>query len=177
MSRTKKPIENQSPIVSPRERQLLDKLADLKRTNTMTTVNGFCKDEGYANKSALRHFPVLRRELSLYVAQFAKPGHKRSAPSTAKFYEVQLERQNLIIARLKQRVKTIPELKTKIATLKAKAKQDSDEKTQLRGMLSTVIAFLSGSDLAKARDLSERLEKQAKELLEDERVGCIEQED
>jgi hypothetical protein len=176
MSRTKKPTGNQQPIVSPRERELLDELDLIKRANLKITVIGFCKRVGYANKSALRHFPVLRRELSLYIAQFSKPEQKRQAPSGAKYFETQIARQNLAIDRLRRQVKTIPTLKAKVAMLETKAKQDSEDKRQLRGMLSTVIAFLSGSDFAKARDLSERLEKQAKELLEDKHNGCIEEE-
>jgi hypothetical protein len=171
MGRTKKPLENQPPIVSPREKELLDKLDLIKQAKQKITVIGFCKYVGYANKSALRHFPVLRRELSLYVAQFSRPGQKREAPLATKYFEAQIARQGLAINRLKRQAKTIPTLKAKIALLETKAKQDSEEKKQLRGMLSTVIAFLSGSDFAKARDLSERLEKLVTALLEEDPSG------
>jgi len=165
MSRAKKPIEAQPPMVSPRERQLLDKLELLKAAKTRLTVIGFCKHVGYANKSALRHFPVLRHELGLYVAQCGRPGNQKAAPSAIKYLEVQIERQNRVIDRLRLAAKKVPKLKTQIALLEAQATQDSNDKKQLRAMLSTLIAFLSGSDLAKARDLSDRLEKQATALL------------
>lgn len=170
MSRAKKPIEEQSPIVSPRERQLLDELERLKAAKTRLTVIGFCKHVGYANKSALRHFPVLRRELSLYVTEFARPGNKGSTPLAIKYFETQIERQNRLIDRLRREAKKVSKLKARIAAMETKAKQDSNEKGQLRGMLSTVIAFLSNSDLAKARDLSNRLEIQANALLEEDKI-------
>lgn len=168
MSRPKKPIENESPIVSPRERQLLDKLDEFKIAKTRLTIISFCKHVGYANKSALRHFPVLRRELGLYVAQFARPGHQGSVPSASKYFEVQIERQSRVINRLRREAKKVPKLYAKVAKLETQSKQDSNDKKQLRGMLSTLIAFLSGSDLAKARDLSARLKKQAEALLEED---------
>lgn len=168
MGRTKKPTEHQPPIVSPRERELLDELNLIKRAKLKITVDGFCNRVGYANKSALRHFPVLRRELSLYIAQFSRPGQKREAPLATKYFEAQIARQGLAINRLKRQAKTIPTLKAKIALLETKAKQDSEERKQLRGMLSTVIAFLSGSDFAKARDLSAKLETLVKELLKED---------
>jgi hypothetical protein len=168
MGRAKNPIKNHSPIVSPREGQLLDKLDEFKASNTRLTVVSFCRHVGYANKSALRHFPVLRKELSLYIAQFPQSGIKADNPSAIKYFEIQVERQSRIIDRLKREAKKVPRLKTQIVVLKTQAKQESNDKRRLRGMLSTVIAFLTGSDFAKARDLSARLEKQARELLEDD---------
>lgn len=154
--------------MSPRERQLLDKLDEFKTAKTRLTIISFCKHVGYANKSALRHFPVLRRELGLYVAQFARPGHQGSVPSASKYFEVQIERQSRVINRLRREAKKVPMLKTHVATLETKVRQNEEAKKRLRGMLSTVISFLTGSDFAKARDLSSKLEKQAKELLEDD---------
>ena len=168
MGRAKKPIKNQSPIVSPRERQLLDELERLKAAKTRLTVIGFCKHVGYANKSALRHFPALKQELNLYVTQFARPGTKVASPSAIKHFKVQIERQNRVIDRLKREAKKVPRLKTQVVALETRAKQESNDKRRLRGMLSTVIAFLTSSDFAKARDLSARIEKQAEALLEDD---------
>jgi len=167
MVRTKKPSRTRSPIVGRRETELLTELEVLKSSNTRVTVLGFCKRVGYANKSALRHFPVLRRELSLYVSQFAPP-QKRAAPSGIRYFEVQIERQNRLIDRLRNKAREIPELKAKITKLVAKAKEEGDEKERLRGMLSTVIALLSGSDFAKASDLSIRLQKEVERLLDNE---------
>jgi len=155
--------------VSPRERELLDDLELIKREGIIITVAGFAKRNGYANKSALRHFPVLRRELSLYVAQFSAPSQRRDVPLAVKYLESQIERQNRVIDRLKRQIKVIPQLKSKIAELEQQEKEYSKQENVLRGMLSTVISFLSESDFAKARDLSARLEEQAKALLEDKK--------
>ena len=167
MSPVKKPIEEKSPLVSPRERQLLDELNRLKAAKTKLTVNGFCKHVGYANRSALRHFSVLRRELNLYIAQSAPPG-KASTPSTVKYLEVQIERLNRENDRLKRKVRIIPTLNAKIERLATQAKRDSHKKKQLRAMLSTVVALLSGSEFAKARELSAKLEQQARALLDED---------
>jgi hypothetical protein len=166
MDRNKRSNEVPTPLVSRRERELLDDLALLKRQGTRITVTGFAKRNGYANKSALRHFPVLRRELSLYVAQPSAAGQRREVPLAVKYLESQIERQNRVIDRLKRQVKAIPQLKAKISKLEQKAREDSNQKKRFRGMLSTVIAFLSGSDFAKARDLSEELERKVQFLLE-----------
>jgi len=146
----------------------LDELERLIAAKTRLTVIGFCRHVGYANKSALRHFPVLRRRLSLYVAQFTRPGNRASAPSASTYLEVQIERQSRLINRLRREAKKVPKLNAQIAKLETQADQDSNDKQRLRGMLSTIIALLSGSDFAKARDLSARLEKQVNALLEEE---------
>lgn len=168
MARAKKSRRAQTPLVGPRERELLDDLGLIKREGIRITVAGFAKRNGYANKSALRHFPVLRRELSLYVAQFSAPTQRRDAPLAVKYLESQIERRNRVIERLKGQVKKTAQLKAKFAKLEQKAREDSNQKKILRGMLSTIIAFLSSSDFAKARDLSAKLEKQAKTLLRED---------
>jgi len=159
----------QSPIVSRRERELLDNLELLKNQGKKTTIAGFARDNGYANKSALRHFPVLRRELSDYVGRCSsRPPRTRQDSLKLKYLESQLERQCREDERFKKQTKTIPQLRAKIAKLEAEKKQDTRQIRLLRGMLSTCISFLSGSDFAKARNLSERLEKQAQELIDGE---------
>lgn len=167
MSRAKKTTKQQPPIVSPRERQLLDELERLIASKTKLTVIGFCRHVGYANKSALRHFPVLRQQLSLYVAEY-RLGNRGSIPLASRYFEVQIERQSRMINRLRREAKEVPKLKAQIAKLETRRKQDSDDKKQLRGMVSTLIAFISSSDLAKAQDLSSRLENQANALLVDD---------
>lgn len=155
-------------IVSRRERELLDNLALLKSQGKKITIIGFARNNGYANKSALRHFPVLRQELSEYVAQRSLTPQKQQTSIKVKYLESQIERQSREIERLKKKIKTIPSLKARIAKLEGDKKHEAGQKKLLRGMLSTVISFLSSSDFAKARELSERLEKQAKALVEDD---------
>src|SRR5258708_3484024 len=167
MLQKKKPTSSE-PIVSRRERELLNNLALLKSQGKKITIIGFARDNGYANKSALRHFPVLRQELSEYVAQCSLTPQKQQTSFKVKYLESQIERQSREIDRLKKKTKTISSLKARIAKLETEKKEDAKNKKLLRGMLSTVISFLSSSDFAKARDLSARLEEQAKGLLEDE---------
>jgi hypothetical protein len=93
-------------------------------------------------------------------------GNNANSPSGRRYFEVQMERQNRVIDRLERKVSSIPHLKAKISRLETKTKEDALEKKQLRGMLSTVIALLSGSDFAKARDLSDRLREQVMRLLD-----------
>jgi hypothetical protein len=159
---------NQQLIVTRREQELLDQLEIIRRNKKRVTVIGFCKLMGYANKSALRHFPVLKSELSLYLAQFDKPRTKRLSPSAVRLLEVQVERMNRELTRFKSEVGTIPKLKVQAAKLKQELKQSFNDKMRLQGMISTLISFLSNSDLAKANDLSVRLEEQARELLSEE---------
>ena len=167
MAKAKK-SKPESPIVSPRERELLNDLELLKSQGVRITIAGFARRNGYANKSALRHFQVLLKDLRLYVAQFSVGVQHQQSQGTVKYLESQLERQNRLIARLQTKVKTIPERDAKIAKLEQRVKRDEHQKKVLRGMLSTCISFLSSSDFAKARNLSERLEKQARVLMEDD---------
>jgi hypothetical protein len=167
MARSKKATSFE-PIVGKRERELLDNLALLKSQGKKTTTVAFARNNGYANKSALRHFAGLRRELSEYVAQCSPTPQKQRSSLNVKYLNVQIERQARKIEILKTRVKTIPKLEAKITKLESEKKEGARQKKLLRGMLSTVISFLSGSDFARARDLSERLEKQAKSLMEDD---------
>lgn len=167
MARSKKATSFE-PIVGKRERELLDNLALQKSQGKKITIAGFARDNGYANKSALRHYPVLRHELSEYVAQCSATSQSPQGSLKAKYVNAQIERQAREIERLKKQTKAIPPLKARIAKLESDKKHDAHQKKLLRGMLSTVISFLSSSDFAKARDLSERLEEQAKALLEDE---------
>lgn len=155
----------QLPIVGRREQALLDQLGLIREAGEKITVSSFCKQAGYANKSALRHFPVLKQELRAYVARFGN--HDKQHPSPIRYLEVQIDRHTRNYSRLQEKAKQIPVLKARIAALQKDLKKSDREKRRLQGMISTLIAFLSGSDLAKARDLSNRLEKQAKELLED----------
>src|SRR5215204_4471845 len=129
---------NQQPMVSPREQELLNKLEIIRRGKKKITVIGFCKFVGYANKSALRHFPVLRQELSLYVAQFVRPGDKRSAPSSVRYFETQIKRLNQEVGCLKRELEEVPRLKSQVARQKEELKQSSDDKRQLQGMISTL---------------------------------------
>lgn len=140
----------------------------MKSQGERITVAGFARRNGYANKSALRHFKILRRELSEYVAQFSPNPRSREDSLKVKFLESQNERQSREIERLKKQVKTIPGLKEKIAILDSGRKDDAKQNKLLRGMLSTVISFISNSDFAMARKLSARLEELAKDLIEGE---------
>jgi hypothetical protein len=167
MPRKKKSSKPRAPVIGRREAELLALLERIKRSKKRITVAGFAREARYANKSALRHFPVLRRELNLYIAQFSKSPQRQDPSLAKKYFETQIERQGRTIDRLKRQTKVIPELKATIAMLRRRVKEDENQKKQLRGMLSTVIAFLSSSDFAKARDLSDRVEAQVSELLDD----------
>lgn len=156
------------PIVTPRERDLLNKLEILRRSKKKVTVNGFCKLVGYANKSALRHFPVLKRELSLYVAQFKPVSGNKSQPSAVRYLKVQVERLQRKCDRQSEELAEIPQLKKQVATLREGLKHSRGIIRQLRAMISTLIGFFSSNDLTKARDISNRLEKLARTALEDD---------
>lgn len=140
----------------------------LKSQRQKITIAEFARRNGYANKSALRHFQTLLKELRLYVAQFSARVHQHQSHVNIKYLESQVEHQNCLISRLQAKVRTIPERNAKIAKLEQRSKEDKQQKKILRGMLSTCISFLSSSDFAKARDLCARLEMEAKALLEDE---------
>jgi hypothetical protein len=159
---------NDVPIVTPREQKLLDELEKLRRSKKRITVNGFCELVGYANKSALRHFPVLKRELGLYVAQVNPISKKKSQPSAVRYLEVQIERLQRECDRQLRELAEIPKLKTQMATLREELKHSRNIDRQLRAMISTLIGFFSSNDLTKARDISKRLEKLAKAALEDD---------
>ncbi len=157
---------SESPIVSPRERELLDELEKLRRSNTKITVEGFSVLVGYANKSALRHFPVLKRALGLYIAQFSTVSGKKSQPSAVRYLEVQIERLQRKCERQTKELTAIPELKEQVATLQEELKNSRGIISQLRAMVSTLINFFSNNDLIRAVDISNRLEKLAKTTLE-----------
>jgi len=157
---------SENPIVSPRERELLDVLEQLRRTNTKITVEGFSVLVGYANKSALRHFPVLKRELSLYIAQFSPVRGKKSQPSAVRYLEVQIERLQRKCEHQTQELTKMPELEKQIATLQEELKHSHAIIRQLRAMISTLINFFSNNDLTRALDISNQLEKLARSTVE-----------
>lgn len=146
----------------------MNDLEILKSQGEKITIAGFARRNGYANKSALRHFQTLLKELRLYLSQYSVRDRQQQSQMTIKYLESQLEHQYRLIGRLQTKVKTIPMREAKIAKLELGAKKADQQIKLLRGMLSTCISFLSDSDFAKARELSERLEKQAKALIEDE---------
>jgi hypothetical protein len=157
---------NDAPIVSRREQELLDELEVIRRNKIKITVNSFCIRVGYANKSALRHFPVLKRELGLYIAQFGTVGGKGSQPSAVRYLEVQVERLQRKCDRQARRLTQISELKRQIASLQEELKQSRGIISQFRAMISTLISFFSDNDLTRARDISNRLKKLARACLE-----------
>jgi hypothetical protein len=153
---------NDAPIVSRREEELLAELELIRRNKKRITVDSFCKHVKYANKSALRHFPVLKRELGLYIAQFRPTGRKGSQPSEVRYLEVQVERLQSKCDRQAQELTEISGLKGQITTLREELKQSRGIISQLRAMISTLVSFFSDNNLPKAHDISNRLEKLAK---------------
>ena len=144
------------PAVTARERELLAELEICKRRGEKLTVIGFCKRQGYANKSALRHFPVLRRELGLYIAGGGMSG--KSQPSAVTYLKIQNERLTSKCNSQEEQLKRIPALECKLQAERVKTRNLEAVIRRLLGLLSTVIALIAGSDLAKARDISSRLE-------------------
>lgn len=155
--------------MSRRERELLDNLSLLKSQGRRTTIVEFARDNGYANKSALRHFPVLRQELSEYVAQCSPTPQKRQSSLRDKYLESQIQRQSREINRLKKQNKTIGPLKATVSKLQSEKKEDHRQIKLLRGMLGTVISHISSSDSVTARDLSDKLRARALALLDDDK--------
>ena len=163
--------------VSRREQELLDKLEVIQRDRKRVTVTSFCKLVGYANKSALRHFPVLRRELGLYVAQLNPAGKRGSQTSAVRHLEVQIERLQRECDRQARQLTKIPELEKQISKLRAELKHSQSIIGRLRAMISTLISFFSNNDLSKARDISNRLEKLAKASIEEDILPGYETQD
>jgi predicted DNA-binding transcriptional regulator YafY len=52
--------------MTSRERELLELLEVIRRNNESLTIADFARRAGYSNKTALRHFPTLRRALHEY---------------------------------------------------------------------------------------------------------------
>ena len=149
------------PQISRRESELLEKLESIQRCGEEITITEFCKREGYANKSALRHFPVLKRELDLYVGRFRKNGDK-SSPSAVRFLEIQNERLNRRCEDQEKDLAKIPELEAKVKGLEGTVKDIRRVEGELRGMISTLIAHFSSNDLSRAKEISAKLEELAK---------------
>lgn len=159
-------LVSDTPTVSPRERELLDKLETIRRNKGRITVTSFCTMVGYANKSALRHFPVLKRELGLYIAQLNPTGKRGGQPSAVRYLEVQIGRLQRERERQQRELAEIPELKKQIARLREELEHSRSIIRRLRGIIGTLISFFSNNDLTKARDISNRLEELAKAHME-----------
>ena len=147
---------SEEPLTSRRESELLEELEVRKRRGEKLTVEGFCRSLGYANKSALRHFPVLKRELSLYIAASGNPG--KSQPSAVAYFEAQIKHLKSECNSQKEQLKQIPILEEKLESERLKRKKVESDSRWLRGLLSTVVALIAGSDLAKARDINSQIE-------------------
>ena len=166
-----------SLIVSRRERELLEELEKLRRSKTKITIIGFCKLNNYANKSALRHFTVLKRELGLYVAECNSGGKGGSQTSSVRQLEVQINRLRRERDSKAKELEKVPKLKEEITKLREDLKQSRNIIMRLRAMVSTLVAFFSNNDLIRAQDISRQLEKLARTELDQDIPLCLEAQD
>jgi hypothetical protein len=156
--------------VTPRERELLNMLEVMRREGKHTTIVGFARAAGYANKSALRHFPILKKELADYVEKHASPVGTRSRTSSVRALETQVERLERELERREKKLKRIPILEDKLAALEKEKTYLQAEQVVLRGMLSTLVAFMAENNLETARLIESRLLESATALINVETV-------
>ncbi|MCA1618444.1 MAG: hypothetical protein LC795_03845 [Acidobacteria bacterium] len=143
--------------VTPREQELLNMLEVKRRTRERITITGFALEAGYANKSALRHFPILKKELADYVEQFTPHAGARGRTSSVRSLEVQVERLGRELGRREEELKRIPILEGKAAILEQEKTILQAEKSTLRGMLSTLLAFITENNIESAMLIEGRL--------------------
>lgn len=148
-----------------REGELLNELEIIKRRGEEITKAEFCRRMGYANKSALRHFPILRQELDLYVGGFGKAEGK-SSPSTVRLLEQKIETLTRTCEKQEKDLARIPELESEVGKLNTELAESDNRERQLRGFVSTLIAHFSSNDLTRAREISAQLELLGKTILD-----------
>jgi len=168
-------MEN-ATVIAGREAELLKKLEAIRRRGEKITKAEFCRKVGYANKSALRHFPVLRRELDLYVGSFNKQGSKNS-PSTIRLLLLENKHLTRTCEKQEQEIRKIPVLEEKVVELTAEIKRRGNISARLRGMVSALISHFIGHDLTGAREISAQLEELTKSILAETEEGCSQEVD
>jgi hypothetical protein len=154
--------------VTPREQELLNRLEVIRRTRERITIIGFARLVGYANKSALRHFPVLKKELADYVEQVTPHGNTRGRTSSVKALEAQVERLERELRRRDKQLERIPILEGKVAALEQEKTLSQNERATLRGMISTLLAFIAENKIESAAFIEARLVALAASLIDDE---------
>lgn len=147
---------NSETPVTRRERELLKKLETIRLQRKKITKAGFCREMGYANKSALRHFPILMRELDLYVCSFTPKGG-RSSPSPIRLLQKENERLVRRCEQQQKEMERIPILEDRVAKLTAEIKRRDNLLARFRGMISALIAHFVGKDLTGAQEISAQL--------------------
>jgi hypothetical protein len=121
-------------VISRREGELLNELEAIRRRGEKITKAEFCRRAGYANKSALRHFPVARRELDLYVGSFGNTGGKNT-PSTIRLLLQENKHLTRTYEKQEQEIRKIPILEAKVEELNAEIKRKDHISARLRGMV------------------------------------------
>jgi hypothetical protein len=154
--------------VTPREQELLNDLEAIRRTGKRITIVGFAKKVGYANKSALRHFPKLKKELADYVEQFTPNVNTRGQTSSVKALEMQVERLERKLRRSEKQLERIPILEGEVAALEKEKSLSQIELATLRGMISILIAFIAENKIESAVFIEARLTALATALIDGE---------
>jgi hypothetical protein len=148
---------NKRNSVTPREQELLNLLEITRRARKRITIVGFAEMAGYANKSALRHFPTLKKELADYVEKFTPHASTRGRTSSVRALEVQVERLVRELSRREKELERIPILEGKVTTLEQEKTLLLAGQATLRGMLTTLLAFITENNIESAAYIETRL--------------------
>ena len=142
--------------MSRREQELLQQLEVIRRSGERITITEFARRAGYRNKSALRHFRVLKRELHRILVQEA--GRRGlSAPSDVRELQEKLERSERTAREQARQLERIPELEAKIGQLRGRCERLRHENGQLRMMVSALAAHVVQRSEIPARAIEAEL--------------------
>ena len=167
---------NRRHSITPREQELLNLLEVIRRAGERITITGFARRAEYSNKSALRHFPTLKKELADYVEQFTPHASTRGRTSSFRALEAQVERLERELRRREKQLERIPTLEGKVTTLEQEKTLLLARQAALRGMLSTVLAFMTENHIESAANIETRLVALATTLINGEDLDASEEE-
>lgn len=146
------------------EAKLLKLLETRRRKGERFTIAQFVRDAGYANRSALRRFPTLKKELYDYcVSQHGVRGLPK--PSEWKALEHHNKQLRLEADALERRLDELPRVQERLMSTVQEAVRLKAENGALRALVSAVVSHMAQRNLRDASELEDMLRGVALQLV------------
>ena len=149
-----------------RERELLEKLEEIRRAGERLTIADFLKRTGYRDKTGIRRFPVLRKALHDYCVVRSGRGWL-NAPAAGRELERQVEEQDREVARLRRIAGEVDELRARVAALMGQRDTLAQETGMLRALVSALAAQITGRNIKRAQEVEAELLRVVQTIISD----------
>lgn len=139
--------------MTDRERALLELFETMRRSGETFSQTEFVRRAGYANRSALRHFPTLRRLLNDHTAASGRQRIPLACSAPRDTADATTEWQRALNRALVERDAT----REQVYHLENQRQSAERECKALRGLVSGLIAYMAQCDVPRAVDIERQL--------------------